>query len=274
VASTGKQKQRQTGAVASRNGHGARSSRAAAADGKVVVTREPHHIVATLDRPAAGNRINAAMARRLIELAEEVEDDPAAAFLIITGSGLTFCTGFEPEIDPSLVETLSIISKPTLALINGDALDEGLELAMALDLRMSVASARCALTQLEHGSLPCFGGTQRLPRLIGGAHALRMLLTGAAINGREAMRLGLVTYLAKDRASLDHAAHDLASVLASRGSLASQMVKDAVRKGYDMTLNQGIRLEEDLYALLQTTADRAEGVRAFLEKRKPLFKGA
>jgi enoyl-CoA hydratase len=214
------------------------------------------------------------MARRLIDLAEEVEDDPEVAFLIVTGSGSTFCTGFEADADPALVETLAIISKPTVAMLNGDALDEGLELAMALDLRATVAAARLGLTQLQRGELPCFGGTQRLPRLIGAAQALRMLLTGAALDGRQAMRLGLVTYLAKDRSDLDRIARDMTATLASRGSLAMQMVKDAVRKGYDMTLEQGIRLEEDLYALLQTTADRAEGVRAFLEKRKPLFKGA
>jgi enoyl-CoA hydratase/carnithine racemase len=275
VATTGKRTRSKAVAGAAGNGRGPRTSpTGASASGKVVVTRETDHLVATLDRPAAANRITAAMSRRLIDLAEEVEDDPEIAFLIVTGSGRDFCAGFEPDADPALVETLAIISKPTLALINGDALDEGLELAMALDLRMAFAAGRFALTQLERGTLPCFGGTQRLPRLIGGAQALRMLLTGAPINGREAMRLGLVTYLAKDRADLARAARDLIGVLASRGSLATQMVKDAVRKGYDMTLDQGIRLEEDLYALLQTTADRAEGVRAFLEKRKPLFKGA
>ncbi|MGA2409746.1 MAG: enoyl-CoA hydratase/isomerase family protein [Candidatus Binataceae bacterium] len=255
------------------NSSGSRASRAGD-NGAVELTRGPHHLDVRLNRPEAGNRISAAMAQRLIELAEETEDDATVYVLTLTGTGNSFCSGFDDDVDPRLVETLGLISKPTAAIINGAAFDEGLELAMALDLRASSASARFALGQLQRGALPRFGGTQRLPRLIGPAHALRMILTGAAIDGREAMRLGLVTYLAKSRADLGRIARELTATLADRGPLGTRMVKDAVRNGYDMTLDQGIRLEEDLYALLQTTADRAEGVRAFLEKRKPLFKGA
>ena len=258
----------------SRAGPGTRSKRVTASEGAISLARGDHHIVATLDRSASANRVSAAMAQQLMELAEDAEDDPAIYAVVITGAGNTFCAGFEPDVDPRLVETLALVSKPTLALINGDALDGGLELAMALDLRATAPTSRFALTQLERGSLPCFGGTQRLPRLIGAAHALRMILTGAALDGREAIRLGLATYLAKNRADLKRLSGEILSTLTSRGPLGTRMVKDAVRNGYDMTLDQGIRLEEDLYALLQTTADRAEGVRAFLEKRKPLFKGA
>jgi enoyl-CoA hydratase len=275
VADTKKASRRKSGPdVPAASGRRGRSTRIAPGDGTVTVAHGDHHIVATLDRSASDNRLSAAMARRLIELAEEIEDDPDIYALAITGSGKVFCSGFEVDVDPVLVETLALVSKPTLAVINGAALDEGLELAMALDLRASLSSASFALSQLERGELPHFGGTQRLPRLIGAAHALRMILTGAALDGREALRLGLVTYLAKDRAGLDRLGAELLTTLTTRGPLGTRMVKDAVRNGYDMTLDQGIRLEEDLYALLQTTADRAEGVRAFLEKRKPLFKGA
>jgi enoyl-CoA hydratase len=242
--------------------------------GAVEIATDSGCVIATLKRPAARNRISAAIARQLMDLAESVEDDDTVLALAITGAGPVFCSGFDDDVDPRLVETLAIISKPTVAVINGDALDEGLELAMALDLRAAAISARFALTQLMRGTLPHFGGTQRLARMIGAGHALKMILTGEAIKGDQAMRLGLVTYLAGDRKELERVARDLLVALASRGPLAARMVKDAVRKGYDMTLEQGIRLEEDLYALLQSTADRAEGVRAFLEKRKPLFKGA
>jgi enoyl-CoA hydratase len=231
-------------------------------------------LVATLRRPRAQNRISHTMARELIDLAETVEDDDSILVLAITGDGTTFCPGFDEGVDPHLVETLALLSKPTIAIINGDATDEGLELAMGLDLRAATSEARLALTQLVRGQLPRFGGTQRLPRLAGPANALRMLLTGSPISAGEAMRLGLVTYLADGPAELDRVARELLTTLASRGPIGMRMAKEAVRKGYDMTIDQGIRLEEDLYALLQTTSDRAEGVRAFLEKRKPLFKGA
>ncbi|HLW70060.1 MAG TPA: enoyl-CoA hydratase/isomerase family protein [Candidatus Binataceae bacterium] len=231
-------------------------------------------LTATLAAPTIGNRISRRMGAELMDLAETVEDDDSILALAITGADKTFCAGFEYDVDRRLVETLAAIAKPTVAILNGDASDEGLELALALDLRVGLADSRYALTQLERGELPHFGGTQRLPRLIGAAEALRMLLTGAPLSAAEAMRLGLITYLAQDRDELAMVARDLLATLAERSPLGLRMVKDAVRKGYDMTVEQGVRLEEDLYALLQTTADRAEGVRAFLEKRKPLFKGS
>ena len=243
-------------------------------DGAIEVRRERGCVTAILTHPGKRNRLSAAMARSLVELAEQAEDDDSALMLAITGAGAGFCAGFDADVDPRVVESLAILSKPTLAIVNGDALDEGLELAMALDIRVAGARARMGLTQLPRGAMPRFGGTQRLPRLVGGGQALRMLLTGATVDGNEAMRLGLAGYVARTSRELPALVASVTQAILSRGPLAARMAKEAVLKGYDMTLEQGIRLEEDLYALLQTTADRAEGVKAFLEKRKPLFKGA
>jgi enoyl-CoA hydratase/carnithine racemase len=252
-----------------------------AAPAVVEVARAAGCVTATFKWPAARHRavhkLTAAMALRLVELAEEVEDDAGALMLVLRGARGNFCAGFEDEVDsiaPSVVESIAVLSKPTLAIIDGLAADEGMELALAVDLRIARQKARFTLGQLERGRMPHYGGTQRLPRLIGAAHALRMLLTGRAIDGGEAMRLGLVTYVASGDAALERVADEVVRAVTSRGPVASRLAKEAVRKGCDLTLDQGIRLEEDLYALLQTTADRAEGVRAFLDKRKPLFRGA
>jgi len=243
-------------------------------DGAIEVRRERGCVTAILTHPGKRNRLSAAMARSLVELAEQVEEDESALMLAMSGAGASFCAGFDADVDPRVVESLAILSKPTLAIVNGDALDEGLELAIALDIRVAAARARMGLTQLKRGAMPRFGGTQRLPCLVGGGQALKMLLTGATVGGDEALRLGLAGYVAGTSRELPALVADVTQAILTRAPLAARMVKEAVLKGYDMTLEQGIRLEEDLYALLQTTADRAEGVKAFLEKRKPLFRGA
>jgi enoyl-CoA hydratase len=240
----------------------------------LAITQTAGCLTARIVSAGRGAFVDASLALEIIELCERVEDDDAIRMLAITGTGGDFCRGFTAGVDPRVVESLAVVSKPTLAIVNGDALDEGLELAMAADIRIAAARARFGLTRMRHGEMPRFGATQRLPRLVGIGYAMRMLLAGAIVDGAEAMRIGLVTYLAEDTRELATRSTEVCEAILSRGPLAARLVKDAVLKGYDMTLDQGIRLEEDLYALLQTTADRAEGVRAFLEKRKPLFRGA
>jgi enoyl-CoA hydratase/carnithine racemase len=178
-----------------------------------------------------------------------------------------------PETDLlSVVTPVASLAIPVIAAINGDALGQGLELALACDIRIAVGSARFGFPQIASGSMPRDGGTQRLPRLIGRGKAMEMLLTGQSVDAAEAYRIGLVSKVVRQE-ELMPAAMDIAQSLASRAPLAVRYGKEAVLKGMDLTLEQGLRLEADLYFLLQTTRDRAEGIKAFLEKRSPKFKG-
>ena len=174
--------------------------------------------------------------------------------------------------DLRCVESLAALTKPTIAVVNGDALGVGLELALACDLRLAVDTARFGLTQVGEGLIPFCGGTQRLPRTVGQAKALELILMSAMINAQEAHRIGLVNEVIAAENFATRVDEVLTGLL-GKGPIALRLGKEAVQKAMDLTLDQGMRLEEDLYALLQTTQDRAEGVRAFLEKRTPKFSG-
>jgi enoyl-CoA hydratase/carnithine racemase len=164
------------------------------------------------------------------------------------------------------------MEKPVIAAINGDAIGDGLELALSCDIRIAADTARFGLTQLESGAIPSDGGTQRLPRLIGKGKALELILTAETINATEALDIGLVSKLVP-ASELATEAETLVQGIATKAPISLRYVKEAVNKGMDMTMDQGLRLEADLYLLLHTTADRTEGITAFLEKRTPEFKG-
>jgi enoyl-CoA hydratase/carnithine racemase len=156
--------------------------------------------------------------------------------------------------------------------INGDALDHGLELALAGDLRIASAGARFGLTGLARGSFPWDGGTQRLPRLVGPAWARDMIFTGRIIDAAEALRLGLVNQVVEAE-GLPQAAHELAERILAGGPIAARYAKESIHTGMELSLAQGLRLEADLNILLQSTADRAEGIESFLARRAPRFTG-
>ncbi|MEW6300765.1 MAG: enoyl-CoA hydratase/isomerase family protein [Thermodesulfobacteriota bacterium] len=242
----------------------------------------------SLCRPAQGNRLTPAMNADLTALSQAVADDDEVEILALTGTGETFCGGLEytaadkgaaaahairAQFGPiTCVEAVAALTKPTIAVLNGHALGVGLELALACDLRFAREDAQCGLPQIADGLIPFCGGTQRLPRLVGQAKAMEMILTGECVNAREAYRIGLVNeVIAADQFA--PRVDEILTGLLGKGPIALRLGKEAVQKAMDLTLDQGIRLEEDLYALLQTTHDRAEGVRAFLEKRTPKFTG-
>jgi len=230
----------------------------------------------TLDRPTQGNRITEELAQELCAAAAEIELDDRVAIVVVAASGVSFCLGVEAggnwEREMDWVAAIGRLTRPVVAAIQGDALAEGMELALACDLRVAAEGARFALPQLTNGRLPSHGGTQRLPRIIGRMRALDMLLTGRTLNAAEAEQLGLVSRVVR-RTSFARALDTLIEELKRKGPVALRYGKEAVLKGPDMTLDQGIRLEEDLYVLLQTTRDRQEGIDAFLRKRTPVFQG-
>ena len=235
--------------------------------------------VITLVRPHAGNRVDERMAAGLAEACADAERDDGVRVVVLTGAGATFCEGTETE-SPAGGDALNrlraaglvaSITKPVIAAINGDAIDQGLELALACDLRVASSRARLGLTHITRGLVPWDGGTQRLPRLVGLGRATELVLTGRLIDGAEALHIGLVNKAVAPGEAIERAM-SLAGVLAAHGPAAQRYAKEAVLQGQDLTLAQGLRLEADLSFLLHGTADREEGIASFRERRPPEYR--
>jgi enoyl-CoA hydratase/carnithine racemase len=172
----------------------------------------------------------------------------------------------------SIAKPLAAVERPVLAGIPGDAVGLGLELALACDILITSDCSRFGLPHIKIGAIPWDGGTQRLLRAIGKGRALEMILTGEPVDAQEACRIGLVNSLVPTDKVLP-TVMKTAHKMASKSPVSLEYCKEAVRKGSDLTLEQGLRLEADLYFLMHTTKDRSEGIRAFKEKRKPEFEG-
>jgi enoyl-CoA hydratase/carnithine racemase len=182
------------------------------------------------------------------------------------------------NIDPgsgnpfSWADPVSILDIPVIMSINGYAIGQALELALVCDMRIASFESYFGLPHIKDGIIPWDGGTQRLSRLIGKSNALEMILTGQTIKGEDALRIGLVNQLA-DGLNLLPKVMETAQKMAAMGPLALKYTKEVVNKGMDLTMDQALRLEADLYFLLHTSKDRTEGIKAFKEKRKARFKG-
>lgn len=172
----------------------------------------------------------------------------------------------------SISKPVAEFDRPVIAAINGNAIGQGLELALACDIRIAVEGSQFGLPQIRTGLIPWDGGTQRLPRLIGRGKASQMIYTGEIIDAQEAYKIGLLNRIVPPH-RLMTGAMEMAREMASRGPIALRYAKEAINKGLDLTLEQGLRLEADLYFLLHTTKDRTEGIKAFTEKRIPQFEG-
>ncbi len=251
----------------------------------IIYTKKESAVIATLARPDSGNRITTRMAAEFKDIQNEIQQDRDIRVLIITGEGAeAFCEGTDEEEARSLegntnftelfgvARTIDRLECPVIAAINGPALGQGLELALACDLRISSRDAVFGMPQAALGGMPWDGGTQRLARLVGRGKAMEMILLGETIDAQEALRIGLAHKVTPPD-DLMAVVYKMAHKIAVQSPISLAYAKEAVTKGMDLTLDQGLRLEADLYYLIHTTRDRTEGITAFRENRKPLFKG-
>jgi enoyl-CoA hydratase len=244
--------------------------------------------VVTVNRPKALNALNADTMAELDRLAGAIAKDPAVKAVIITGAGdKAFVAGadiayMQPlsaadgrtwgKAGQAVFDKIENLPQPVIAAVNGFALGGGCELAMACDIRIASDKAKFGQPEVTLGITPGFGGTQRLPRLVGKGRAKELLFTGDMIDAADAYRIGLVNKVVAPEELMD-AAIALARKIMSRGPVAVGLCKAAVNEGLDTDLQTGVAYEAEVFGLCFATADQKEGMAAFLEKRKPEFTG-
>ena len=253
----------------------------------LLVARDGPVATLTLNRPQVLNALDRPTFERLAAAFDDLEVDPAVRAVVVTGAGeRAFCAGADVRALHGLGEAgaLALMAygqqvfdriaqspKPTVAALNGYALGGGLELAMACDIRVAADTARLGQPEITLGSIPGWGGTQRLPLLVGLGRARELILTGRLVDAAEAERIGLVSRVVP-AAETVAAARDVADRLAALPPVALALAKDAVR-AVEGDLAAGLRREREHVATTFATADQREGTRAFLEKRAPRFEG-
>ena len=254
----------------------------------ILVRREGPAAIVTLNRPERRNAISLQMMGEIGAAVRDAESDPAVRALIVTGSPDCFSAGADLtqaiEVKtPSdglryfgslhrLNAALEAFPKPVIAAIEGFCFTGGLELALACDLRIAGEGASFAITSARIGTVAGAGGTQRLPRIVGIANALELLFSAEPIDAAEAFRIGLANRRTERGGALARALA-MAAVHAERAPLSLAFAKRAVRRGMEMDLASGLELELHMVTSIYGTADKQEGISAFLEKRKPRFKG-
>jgi enoyl-CoA hydratase/carnithine racemase len=237
------------------------------------------------------NHVSRVFAAELRALCRDLREDDTYRALIVTGTDEVFSRGTAPAMFEEAsgargnahaaeavldayrcASALSSLPFPVIVAMEGDVFDQGFELALAADIRVAGEGCSFRFGHLAGGLIPWDGGTQRLSRVVGPAWAADMIMTGRSIDARESESIGLVTRVTRSGGALD-AAREIARTILAAGPIAARYAKEAVHTGMDMTLDHGILLETDLTMVLQTTKDRDEGIRSFLERRDPEFRG-
>jgi enoyl-CoA hydratase len=251
----------------------------------IELTNDEEFAILTIRRADALNALSFALIAQISEAIQKAGRSTARA-LIITGEGeKSFCAGADikelqnrslaaqregAEMGQAAFALLDRLPIPSIALVNGYAFGGGCELALACTLRVALPNARFGLPEVKLGLIPGYGGTQRLPRLVGMGRALELVMTGRPVTAEEALSIGLVNRIVQPP-GLD-AVKAFAREFSGHGLRALQFAREAVQRALDMPLNEGLRMEADLSTLAYRTADADKGMQAFVEKRKPSFR--
>jgi enoyl-CoA hydratase len=242
----------------------------------------------TINRPEALNAFNADVINEILQALEDVKADENVRVVVLTGAGeKAFSAGADikamkgmnalkarelSQMGEKLCTALENLEKPVIAAINGYALGGGLEVAMACDIRIASENARMGQTEINIGLIPGWGGTQRLTRLIGATKAKELIFTGKMIDAKTAEQLGLVNMVVPQD-KFRETVHQFALELAQKAPVALKVAKALINKGAEISLDAALALEREGFGVVASTEDLQEGVSAFIEKRKPLFKG-
>ena len=243
--------------------------------------------IITINRPGALNALNPEVLKALENALEKAERDEKVKVILITGSGeKAFVAGADiaemskmsprearefSKLGQKVFRKIEQMEKPVIAVVNGYALGGGLELAISCDYILASENAQFGQPEVDLGIFPGFGGTQRLPRILGKLRAKELIFWGERIPAQKALEIGLVNEVAPQDKLMERA-RELAKKLMSKGLIAIGLAKRAIEQGTDLDLDSGLLIEQTLFSLCFDTQDQREGMKAFLEKRKPEFK--
>lgn len=254
---------------------------------KLIIEKQNRIGVVKINNPEALNALNTAILLELDQAFDELASDVEVDVIVLTGEGRAFVAGADiaemctkqaaegksfGRLGASVFRKIELLEKPVIAAVNGFALGGGCELSMACDIRIASSKAKFGQPEVGLGITPGFSGTQRLPRLVGIGKAKELIYTAAVINAEEAYRIGLVNAVVAPDELLGKAL-EMANAIVTKAQLAVRYSKEAINRGIETDIETGIDIETSLFGMCFATADQKEGMEAFLQKRKPEFKG-